>query len=254
MAPPLPTHETWGKREGSIGVCKACSHILPEAAVKGKGGKNWGDKWWKESKTTTTPAAPPPKEGNGRRANRRSKEPRSGDKDEEKNTAAMPKQIHEMQQRLDKFEAETSAKPTSSDGGDADAEMHMIIQGKVKMLRLRKKQLDQTHDFVLDMVGGRKHQLDDSDKQLQSACAAQRESRPLREQKANIDNQLKNLIKQQDTAVAKFEKTSSQLEELKVLHNEQAAEAVAAKARADACKQKAALITERMTAEIREGR
>ena len=158
-----------------------------------------------------------------------------------------------MHQRLDKFEAEASAKPASSDGGDADAEMDTSIPDKVKVLRLQRKQLLQTPEFILDKLGGREHQLAEMDKQLQAACAAQHESKPLREHKAVIDNQLKNFNKQQEAAAAKLEKTASQLKELKVLYDEQAAEVAAAKARTDACTIEAALITERLAAEIREG-
>ena len=104
--------------------------------------------------------------------------------------ATLEDEKQKLQQKLDKLEAEASANPASSDGGDADAEMDTSIRDKVKTLRLQRKQFLQIPEFALDKFWERDHQLAELDKELQAACAAQRQSKPLREQQASIDNEI----------------------------------------------------------------
>ena len=118
---------------------------------------------------------------------------------------------------------------------------------------MQRKEILQASDVLLDKCGGREQQLADIDKQIETACAMQRESRPLQEQQAKVENQLKGLNKQHEVAMDKLGKIETQLEELKGKHNEQAAAAAAVKVRIDTCKREAADIAEKVAAEKREG-
>ena len=167
-----------------------------------------------------------------------------------KRMATMEEEIKQL--KADKLETDAAAKTSSSDGGDADVELDTSIHEKVKELRLQKKQIQQAPDFLLDKCGWREQQLAEVDEQLEAACAAQRESRPLQEQQAKVDNQFKSLNKQHEAAMDKLGKIASQLEELKEKYNEQAAAAAAVKVRIDNCKRQAAAIAEKVAAEKRE--